>query len=323
MKKWYLLVISLVTFTLHASQKTTEKIVSLIQQLTPDTVNNKIQGPTYNPYTPLAYLIFLMHHRNLDMSTSKYATLIDHMLNLGANPTNPYFYPIIWTAQQGHYRIFQKLLSKLDPSQTVPKKILLSIFNDTSHNVKHTSDTCQMITDLISRGAKVDEKDNRGQTTLFSFYNTPETFHLFLNLGVDPAIKDNSGKTCYETNHSTQYYCTPKPEIIKTLRLHQSLSPLYTQHHKNTLLGTIFIYGCLQCFQGNPETIHKIICRTTQTVRGTIEGLLKPNALHTFLIPEIKAQLPYAQQEIFTEELQTIYPHLYKKSNCGNCCAIS
>lgn len=314
---------SLVTFTTHGSQKTTEKIVSVIQQLTPDTVNNKIQGYHNNPYPPLAYFMILMQTHNLNISTAKYKRLIDHMLDLGAHPTKPHFYPIIWATQQGHYDIFQKLLNKIDPSQTVPKKILLSIFNDTTHTLKHTPETCQMISDLINKGAGVHEKDHRGQTTLFSFYNTPETFHFFLNLGIDPAIKDNNGKTCYETNHSTKYICTPKPEIIKTLRLHQSLSTLYKQHYKDTLFGATFIHACLQCFQGNPEIIRTILCSSTNTARGKIEQLFKPKALHSFLIPEVKSQLPYAQQELFMQELESLYPHLYNQSSCGSCCTIS
>jgi ankyrin repeat protein len=58
----------------------------------------------------------------------------------------------------------------------------------------------EVITTLLKAGAKLDDRDDTGQTPLMNAaqFNTPEVITTLLEAGADGKVKDNDGKTAFD-----------------------------------------------------------------------------------------------------------------------------
>nr|MBP9765336.1 hypothetical protein [Candidatus Babeliales bacterium] len=266
---------------------------------------------------PLEILVDLDSRSLLRMTQRDYEYWVDRLLHLGADIQHCNSHMPALAAGAGNYKIYKKIIPVLDDAHAATN-CLRTMFSWIGR-VRHTPDTKQIILDLIEQGANIHYHAGslHHATYLFRPNHSPETFMLFLDMNIDPTVRNFFGKTCIEWQKDER-----RPDLLNTLHLHQALSNLYKQQYKNTLFGQIFMHACLECFKGHPTTVQRIICCKQASIRGKLDLFFKDQQLYTFLIPQILSRLLYFEQRKFKKELKKLY-HFYDKEICTDCCAIS
>ncbi len=301
-------------------QEKVEELKHIIASLTPQNVDQKLDK-SYECNTPLAALVTNRKYRD-NIPRQEYAQLIDYLLELGADPCAGKSEDMILRhiASQGNYTIFKKIVAHIAPEHIHSgafKRAIIKMFS--SFEMPHTtSDTLQILTDLIDLGADIHAQNDIHETVLCRPGNTPETLQFFLDRGVNPSKRNYLDTTCLQC-HQPKYSEPTKNglALVKTLLLNQAFNAYHITQHpdgttspgwKDTLFGKTFMHACLQCFQGNPELIKMIIIQSHKkaSLAGKLEKLLKPDQWATFLIPTITSQLPEDEQELFLAQVPDV-----------------
>ncbi len=313
-----------------------KKFKQIFATLTPQNIDEKIYINDL-PRTPLEVVITDEIYRE-QISPQEYEQQIDLLLALGADPCAGCRKDAMLAevAAQGNYTIFKKIVARIAPQYIDSGAFKDTIVHVTNRDIEPTSDTVQILADLVDLGATIDKQYRKKYTMLFWERNTPETLQFFLDRGVDPLNKDVKGRTCL-CYHTAKYDVSikniqaivntlqnTKTDAVKTsksiqartnvLLLNQAFNAYHVTQHpdgttspgwKDTLFGKIFVHACLECFKGNPELIKMIIIQSNKkaSLAGKLEKLLKQNQWKKFLIPAITSQLPKNERKQFLAQV--------------------
>ncbi|MBP9764867.1 hypothetical protein KBD08_00840 [Candidatus Babeliales bacterium] len=325
----------------HKTFNTSSKeILEMLKSVTAKTINTpmtnaeNIHPSLSHPY-PLECLLFSHSHNLIDLTIQEYHSLIDHLLNLGANPTINNDILLITASRQDDIDLVKKLLAKRDPTNSPSlTNILFSVLKHDSDFFIPTVKTVGIIELLLQHGADINAQDLEGETILFSkYHHNPDTLHFLINHPTtNTTIQNKKAKTFdhsyFIPNDNTTHQMSQLRKVI-------TLQKIVTQEHKNSLFGQVFIKACLNCFQGEYQTLKKAMCHPSFKKKisdllvshhGQITDTTIPlgvdsyqiterdvalditDNIRTLLIPSIKEILPASEHASFDAGIKPLMP---------------